>query len=641
MNIKDLARHCSLFTESAHRALNRKSVIGYCLLIGFCATQAAIGSSMQNAENMLETASAEQLKEDQRQLRPLDLFELQWASDPRISPDGERVVYVRKGFDILTDQPTSRLWIIDSDGRNHQPISPAGTNESTPRWSPDGDRLAYVSGQEKTPQIHVRWMNTGANTAITNLTAATSNLSWSPDGKYLAFNMHVPAKRKPIAVMPVKPKGAKWAPEAMVLAESYYRADGRGYAKEGQSQLFIVSAEGGSPRQLTFEPYPHSSNPSWSPSGERIYYAANYSEDWQLDLRESEIYAVELADGRITRITQRRGPDTSPQVSPNGKMLAYLGYDEIGKYQVSQLYVMDIAENKSRSLTANLDRDVSALYWSKNSKAVYIRSVDQAVTKVDRVDLNGKIEAVTSGLGGTSIGRPYSSGTFSVAQNGSIAYEKTASDRPSEVAVSVRGNNRQLTDLNRDLLSHKILASVDEFWYTSSAGKREIQGWIVKPPGFDPTRKYPLILEIHGGPNTSYGNNFSAEIQLYAARGYVVLYTNPRGSTSYGTPFVHEIHHRYPGEDYDDLMSGVDAVIRRGYVDTENLFVTGGSGGGVLTAWIIGKTDRFRAAVSAKPVINWFSHTLTSDIGPIFWKINFSGLPWEEPEKYLALSPIS
>jgi len=172
-------------------------------------------------------------------------------------------------------------------------------------------------------------------------------------------------------------------------------------------------------------------------------------------------------------------------------------------------------------------------------------------------------------------------------------------------------------------------------------GTQQIQGWIVKPPDFHSDAKYPLILEIHGGPYASYGDNFSAEIQLYAANGYVVLYTNPRGSTSYGTPFVHEIHHRYPGVDFDDLMSGVDAVIDRGYVDVENLFVTGGSGGGVLTAWIVGKTDRFRAAVSAKPVINWYSHTLTSDIGPFFWQIDFSGLPWEKPEEYLSLSPIS
>lgn len=640
MNIKSVVSRPWLCI-SILKTINQNAIIGYFVVVGLCVSNVVSGDSIQYAENVFDAPATGQAYQDQKHLQPLDLFNLQWASDPRISPDGKRVVYVRKGFDILTDKGTNKLWIMDSDGGNHQPLTSTGANESSPRWSPNGDRLAYVSSQHKTPQIHVLWMDTGSSTAITHLTAAASNLSWSPDGEYLAFNMHVPIEKKPIAVMPVKPKDAQWAPDARVVAESYYRADGRGYVKEGQPQLFIVSADGGSPRQLTFEPYPHNGNPAWASDGRRIYYSANYQEDWQLDLLESEIYSVELGNGRVTQVTSRKGADTSPQVSPNGKLLAYLGHDDTGKYQVSQLYVTGVAQHSPRSLTAKLDRDVRTAYWSRNSKAIYILYIDKAVTKVGKVDLKGNVEEIVSGLGGTSIGRPYSSGTFTVALNGSIAYEMTASDRPSDVAIMNKGKSKQLTDLNRDLVSHKTLASVEEFWYPSSVDQQEIQGWIVKPPGFDPRKKYPLILEIHGGPNTSYGNNFSAEIQLYAASGYVVLYTNPRGSTSYGTPFVHEIHHKYPGEDYDDLMSGVDAVISRGYIDAENIFVTGGSGGGILTAWIIGKTDRFRAAVSAKPVINWYSHTLTSDIGPFFWKINFSGLPWEEPEKYLALSPIS
>jgi len=198
-----------------------------------------------------------------------------------------------------------------------------------------------------------------------------------------------------------------------------------------------------------------------------------------------------------------------------------------------------------------------------------------------------------------------------------------------------------LTALNEDLLGHKTLGAVEEFTYTSSHDGRAIEGWIVMPPDFDPDEQYPLVLEIHGGPFAAYGPYFSAEVQLYAAAGYVVLYTNPRGSTSYGQDFGNAIHHAYPSNDYDDLISGVDAVIDRGFIDTDRLYVTGGSGGGVLTAWIVGQTDRFRAAVSAKPVINWYSWALTADMYPYGIKYWFPGPPWEHTEHYMERSPIS
>ena len=200
---------------------------------------------------------------------------------------------------------------------------------------------------------------------------------------------------------------------------------------------------------------------------------------------------------------------------------------------------------------------------------------------------------------------------------------------------------RRLTRLNDNLLGHKTLGTVEDIRYKSSHDGRQIHGWIVKPPAFDPKKKYPLILEIHGGPFANYGPRFAADMQLYAAAGYVVLYANPRGSTSYGEEFGNLIHHAYPGHDYDDLMSGVDAVLAKGYVDENNLFVTGGSGGGVLTAWIIGKTNRFRAAVVCKPVINWYSFVLTADVYPFFARYWFPGPPWENAEHYLKRSPLS
>jgi acylaminoacyl-peptidase len=229
-----------------------------------------------------------------------------------------------------------------------------------------------------------------------------------------------------------------------------------------------------------------------------------------------------------------------------------------------------------------------------------------------------------------------------VSDAGRVAFTQTSPDHPADVAVAAAGQATQrLTRLNDDLFGTKTLGAVEEIWYQSSFDKKRVQGWIVKPPGFDPSKKYPLVLEIHGGPFANYGVRYASEIQLYAAAGYVVLYTNPRGSTSYGEEFGNLIHHDYPNHDYDDLMSGVDAVIAKGYVDPSSLFVTGGSGGGVLTAWIVGHTKRFRAAVVQKPVINWYSFVLTSDDDATYYRYWFPGFPWENLDQYVKRSPIT
>ena len=280
--------------------------------------------------------------------------------------------------------------------------------------------------------------------------------------------------------------------------------------------------------------------------------------------------------------------------------------------------------------------------WSADSKGLFFQYDDQGETKVAYVGLNGKIENLAGKLGGATLGRPYGRGSFSAAGTSHFAYTWSDPRHPGEVAVGKRDTPgaKVLTSLNDDLLGHKALGEVEEIWYESSFDKRRIHGWIVKPPDFDPSKKYPFILEIHGGPRANYGPRFTAEIQLYAAAGYVVLYVNPRGSTSYGSEFAKLIDPGYPSQDHDDLMSGVDAVLAKGYVDPERLFITGGSAGGLLSSWAIGKTDRFRAAVVAKPVMNWFSKELTTDSVDQY-KYVFGKLPWEDPEKYFKHSPIS
>ena len=278
-----------------------------------------------------------------------------------------------------------------------------------------------------------------------------------------------------------------------------------------------------------------------------------------------------------------------------------------------------------------------------DGSGLYFQYDDEGNSKVAFATLDGEIEVLADDLGGTSYGRPYGGGSFSVANNGAIALNQTRTDMPGELAVSAPGRDgpQIITALNDDLLAGKTLAEVEEIWWESSYDGRPVQGWIVKPPDFDPNRRYPFILEIHGGPVSNYGDRFSAEMQLMASAGYVVLYANPRGSTSYGEEFADLLFHNYPGQDYDDLISGVDAVIERGYIDEDNLFVTGGSAGGIMTAWIVGKTDRFRAAVAQKPVVNWISKTLTADNWYGYYFGRYEGLPWENPDAYWKFSPLS
>ena len=579
---------------------------------------------------------------DVRKFNPIDVFQLEYASDPQISPDGSSIVYVRNFMDIMTDRRRSNLWRINVDGAEHRPLTTGNQNDRSPLWSPDGKRLLYLASDEGSTQMYVRWMDTGQTAKLTNLTQGPDDLSWSPDGKWIAFSMWVPADERPFVTMPAKPRGAKWADPARVVDKLLYRADGAGYLEDGNWQIFVLSAEGGTPRQLTTDPFDHGGSLSWSPDGKTILVTANRHENSEYDPQNTEVYEISLADGAIKSLTTRKGPDFRPVYAPDGKQIAYLGYDDrLQGYQVTRLCLMNRDGGGTRVLTEDLDRSVGSPVWSADGKGLFVQYSDQGDTKIAHVSLQGKVTVLAGSLGGVSLGRPYSGGSFSVANNGQFAFTITSPNHPADVATGSGKLVRRLTQLNEDLLSHKQLGVVEEFWYKSSYDERDVQGWICKPPGFDPAKKYPLLLEIHGGPFANYGGRFAAEIQLYAAAGYVVLYANPRGSTSYGETFGNLIHHNYPGQDYDDLMSGVDEVITRGYIDEDQLYVTGGSGGGVLTSWIVGKTGRFRAAVVAKPVINWYSFVLTADSSNFFYKYWFPGFPWDHAEHYLKRSPIS
>ena len=585
-------------------------------------------------------AQSEPPRERPRNFVAADVFNLEYADSPRISPDGRWVAYVRVSADIMTDRFRRSIWLVGSNGGAHRPLVQGAGNCGSPVWSPNGRAIAYVASEAGGAQVRVFYLDTQRSATIARVSGA-NNLTWSPDGRTLAFQSFVEESGADPASLPPKPEGAEWAEPARVINDVIYRRDGQGYLPAGYQQIFVVPADGGTPRQLTYQARNHNGRLSWMPDGQTLVFAANAEEGWEYDAVESDVYSLDIASGEITRLTTRDGPEGDPILSPNGQRLAYVGFDDRRQgYQVSELYVANADGSNPRSITASFDRDIDNPQWAGNG-AIYFTFVDQGVTKLGRISANGgRVTTVLSDIGGTDIGRPYTSGAFSVNNSGRYVATVTSPTRPSDLVIA---GGRRLTALNEDVFAGRTLPRAEHIRVASSADQRPVDAWIVRPPDFDSSRTYPLLLEIHGGPFAAYGPVFSAEVQQFAAAGYIVVYANPRGSTSYGGEFGNLIHHNYPSQDYDDLMSVVDAVIARGNVDEERLYVTGGSGGGVLTAWIVGSTNRFRAAMVQKPVINWTSFVLTGDLNTFFAPYWFGEYPWEEgaQQRYWSRSPLS
>ena len=574
----------------------------------------------------------------------LDLFDLQYVSDPQISPDGEWVVYRRMAMDVMKDKAVGNLWIIKTDGSQHQKLTSREVSESSPIWSPSGDRVAFISSTDEGSEIYMYWVQSGKLAKISQLVSNPGSLTWSPKGDVLAFTMNVEKTPPVIAKMPKKPKGAKWAEAPRITDRVYHEADGRGYIKPGFNHIFVISAQGGAPRQITSGDYQHSGKLSWSPDGRYIYFSANRNDNWEYDFRNSEVYRVSVHKEGIEQLTTRKGPDSEPVVSPNGKYVAYVGYeDKVQTYQVRKLHIMDLDGSNQRILSEDFDRSVSDLVWDQKSDGLFFGYDDKGNSKVGYITLSGKVTKIADDVGGTTIGRPYASGSFSVSKNGTIAFTKTRPEYPAALAIiEPKGKSTaKITSLNKGLLAYRNLGRVEEVWYKSSVDQRDIQGWLVYPPEYDPQKKYPFMIENHGGPILNYGDRFSVEIQLYAAAGYIVFYPNARGSTSYGEEFGNLLYNNYPGDDYQDVMDGVDFCIKKGVAHEDQLFVTGGSAGGIMTAWIIGKNNRFEAAVVAKPVMNWISKTLVADNYFGYANSRYPGQPWENFEGYWKFSPLS
>ncbi len=597
----------------------------------------------------------------------VDLF-LDWemVAAPRVSPDGKQIVYTRRWTDKVNDKYEDEVWIMDADGGRNRFL----VKGSQAAWSPDSRRIAYVApGQPAGAQVFVSWIDAPGETQLTRLERSPSNLTWSPDGRHLAFNMLVPGNPGLSVKMPARPAGAKWVDAPRVVDRMNYRSDGSGWRPEGFTHVFVISDEGGAARQLTEGDYQHGA-PEWMSDSRSIVFSAVRKSDAEYLRGDSEIYAVPLAGGAIRQLTDRKGPDNNPQVSPDGKLIAYTGSDQTDNtYNVPRLYVMNADGTNRRALTGGFDRAPASVTWTEENSGLLFVTEDRGSQNLwyVRTAAGGSPRQLTTGAHVLSIG--------SVSRDGLLVGTRTSADRPADlfaVRLPFRGAGlgnfvappaelKRLTSVNDDLLEGRKVGQVEEVWYdsvgmagqtrctaadsspaepkASDCSKTRVQGWIVKPPDFDPSKKYPLLLYIHGGPHSMYNVGFNFEFQNHAADGYVVLYTNPRGSTGYGQAFGNAINNAYPGQDYDDLMRGVDEVVRRGYIDERNLFVTGGSGGGVLTTWIVGHTDRFAAAVAMKPVVNWYSFVGTTDSAD--WYYNFKRLPWEDPEEHIRRSPLT
>ncbi len=568
-------------------------------------------------------------------------LDMERVSDPQISPDGSRIVYTRAWVDKLEDRFKSSLWVMDADGGRKRFL----LEGSSPRWSPDGTRIAFLApGEPEGTQIFVRWMDAeGATSQVTRETEAPSNFQWSPDGAHIYFQRFVPHKDPWPIDLPPAPEGAAWTAPPRIIDRIHYRFDRIGFLDEGFTHLFRVSSDGGNARQLTRGPWnagatfvPGVGNVGYdlSPDGRVLIFDGLMEEDGDGRYRESHIYAMNLATGDIDQLTRERGPWARPAISPDGRRIAYAGYPWTSQtYKTTDLYVMDVDGGNPRLLSATLDRDVGSLHWAEDSRGVFFTAGDQGTTNVHHASLSGEVRQVTEGGHMLSLA--------SVATGGLATGTRSSPHEPGDVVafdLSRPGEIRQLTRVNADVLAGKRLGEVEEIWYESTGGTR-VQGWIVKPPDFEPTRRYPLILHIHGGPHGMYNVSFSYPYQNFAANGYVTLYTNPRGSTGYGTDFGNAIDNGYPSVDYDDLMAGVDALLERGYINEDQMYVTGCSGGGVLSSWVIGHTTRFAAAGVRCPVINWMSFAGTADI-TVWGYYRYHGYPWDNPEKYLEHSPL-
>jgi len=593
-----------------------------------------------------------------RPMREDDVLAFTWIADPQVSPDGTRVAYVRIEVDRTDDAYKTSVWLVPAGGGEPRALT-TGPRDSQPRWSPDGARLAFVrkADADKPPQLFVLPMDGGEARAVTTLEKGASNPAWSPDGTRLAFTSDTnPAIDDP------KPEKPKHEP-ARVVTRPMFRENNVGfYDFDHVSHVWVAGAAGGAAKQLTAGKF-NDGAPRWSRDGARVLFTSDRRDEPWFGMDEARIYAVspELAaptDGAaLELVTDFAAAIGAFAEAPDGR-IAVLGapvpatphaYDQASLLVFGAAGAWPLRAPKAAHATCryawgegvNSDQHPprangpATLAFADGGRSLVALAAREGSAMLVRVDLATGAETELTPRGrdayaatGSADGR-----TWAVAIGGV--------DSPGDLYAldATTGALTRLVAPNAELLSGIALGDVEEFRYASFDGQ-DVHGWIVKPPGFDATRPHPLVLEIHGGPHTAYGFGFFHEFHVLAGAGNVVLYTNPRGSTSYGWEFANVIQHRFPGDDAKDLLAAVDAVIARGYVDPKRLGVTGGSGGGLLTNWLVTQTDRFAAACTQRCVTDWASMMGTCDF-TMFLPHWFRKQPFEDPAEYAALSPYT
>lgn len=589
------------------------------------------------------------LAQDLKPVEALDLYRIEQPVDPQVSPDGAQIAVLRQTRDIQTDRVNTELWLVSVAGGQRRLLVGADKAPAGPRWSPDGRSIAFIGKDGAKPQIHVVDVGDGRARALTSLKHPPASLSWSPDGSRLAFVSLVEDKPAPFYELPAKPDGAQWAAAPRIVQSYPYRTDAGGWSTAGQFQTFVVPLAGGEARQLSTGPGDWGQRddaPAWTPDGQSVIVSADTDPAARRRANQADLYRLSAAGGAApVKLTSADGFETSPAVSPDGATLAWVGWRaKATSYQRTDIFTARLgttALSGERNLTASLDRSAAQIQWRSDSRGLHFLYQDQGINRVGYAPMQGALAVAVPEVGNTRLLLPSSGGgTYSHAA-GVVAYPSVEADKPAALATFSGGRETIVWDLNAAWRATKAIGRMEEIWTPSPADGRRVHGWILYPPNFDPAKTYPLALDIHGGPHIDYGPMFSITHHLYAAAGYVTLFTNPRGSIGYGEEFATLINRCYPCQDHDDLMGSVDAVVARGFIDTNRLYIGGGSGGGVLSAWAIGKTNRFAAASVKRPVINWTSTALTTDIGATMGQYWFDRMPWDEPEKYWARSPLS
>ncbi|HMV86097.1 MAG TPA: S9 family peptidase [Blastocatellia bacterium] len=607
------------------------------------------------------------LAADKRAITEMDLFKFVWIADPQISPDGSQVAFVRTWVNQKSDRYDSALWIVPTSGGAARQLT-GGPRDGSPRWSPDGKTLAFIRSAEKEgrpqpPQIYLLTFGGGEAQPLTEMPRGAGNFEWSPDGKTIAFaGTEEPGKSEKTMTEAgeMKDKAPQHVSDVRVITKATYRSNGAGYTNpRTAAHIWTVSipatpGETPKPKQVTKGKYSEG-NFSWSPDGSRFFFVARRVAEPYYEATHTDLYSVAADGSDEKKVLAFVGGLGDYTFSNDGKRIAFSGsltHTPVNSYTQPDLFVMNNEVGATpKNLTAEYDFDIgggiggdqssprgggrSGVLWSKDDRSLIVNVAEHGRANLKRVDAaTGKVEVLTKG--------DHTVQAYSATPDASkmaLLISTSVNIHDLFLLDTASGKLTQLTKVNDELFSQLNLTHPEEIWYTSFDG-RKIQGWIQKPPNFDPSKKYPFILEIHGGPHSAYGFIFTHEFQWMAAKGYVVLYTNPRGSTSYGQDFGNIIQHNYPGDDHKDLMAGVDEVLKRGYIDEKKLGVTGGSGGGVLTNWAVGKTNRFAAAVSQRSIADWAGFWYTADF-TLFQPTWFKAAPWEDPEDFVKRSPIT